>query len=71
VRRLDERHHQGLLPGDKRSAVKVAPHGTVHVAWLETVNKQAVEVVAASHHGGMSFGAPVVAAVVTDDSVCR
>jgi hypothetical protein len=56
--------------GRQGSAVKVGPDGTVYVVWLDTVNKQAVERIAISHDGGMTFpGANITVAQITDDLV--
>jgi hypothetical protein len=66
---LSPAHNNNTVGGRQGSAVKVGPDGTVYVAWLDTVQKQPVEVVTASHDGGVTFGRPVVAAIVTDDFV--
>jgi hypothetical protein len=56
--------------GRQGSAVKVGPDGTVYVVWLDTIDKQAVERIAISHDGGMTFpGADITVAQVTDDFV--
>ncbi len=54
--------------GRQGSAVKVGPDGTVYVVWFDTINKQAVERIAISHDGGMTFpGANITVAQITDD----
>jgi hypothetical protein len=66
---LSPAHNNNSVGGRQGSAVKVAPDGTVYVAWLDTVQKQAVEEISASNDGGLTFSRPVVAATVTDDFV--
>lgn len=51
------------------AAVRVAPDGTVYVAWLAAEQNRVVQFVVASHDGGATFGQPVVAALVTDDFI--
>jgi hypothetical protein len=56
--------------GRQGAAVKVGPDGTVYVAWLDTVNKQAVERLSISHDGGKTFPKQnITVATVTDDFV--
>ncbi len=56
--------------GRQGAAVKVGPDGTVYVTWLDTVRKQAVERMAISHDGGMTFPVRhITVARVTDDFV--
>jgi hypothetical protein len=66
---LSAAHNNNAAGGRQGAAVKAAPDGTVYVAWLDTVQKQAVELVDVSHDGGAHFGSPVIAAVVTDDFI--
>src|SRR6266852_1341451 len=66
---LSPAHNNNSVGGRQGSAVQVGPDGTVYVAWFDTVQKQPVEVVTASHDGGVTFSRPVVAGIVTDDFV--
>jgi hypothetical protein len=63
-------HNNNAVGGRQGAAVKVGPDGTVYVVWLDTVNKQAVELIAISHDGGATFpGSNITVAAVTDDFV--
>jgi hypothetical protein len=63
-------YNNNHVGGRQGAAVKVGPDGTVYVVWLDTVNKQAVERMAISHDGGVTFPGPnITVATVTDDFV--
>jgi len=67
---LSPAHNNNSTGGRQGAAVKVGPDGTVYVVWLDTVNKQAVERMAISHDGGVTFPGPnITVATVTDDFV--
>ncbi len=67
---LSPAHNNNHVGGRQGAAVKVGPDGTVYVVWLDTVDKQAVQRLAISHDGGMTFPGPnITVAVVTDDFV--
>jgi hypothetical protein len=63
-------YNNNHVGGRQGAAVKVGPDGTVFVAWLDTVNKQAVERLSVSHDGGKTFPRQnITVATVTDDFV--
>lgn len=63
-------YNNNAAGGRQGSTVKVGPDGTVYVAWLDSVNKQAVERLSVSHDGGKTFpGQNITIATVTDDGV--
>src|SRR6266581_2595841 len=67
---LSPAHNNNSTGGRQGAAVKVGPDGTVYVVWLDTVNKQAVERMAISYDGGVTFPGPnITVATVTDDFV--
>ncbi len=67
---LSPAHNNNSVGGRQGAAVKVGPDGTVYVVWLDTVDKQAVERMAISHDGGVTFPGPnITVATVTDDFV--
>ncbi len=63
-------YNNNHVGGRQGAAVKVGPDGTVHVVWLDTVGKQAVERMSISRDGGKTFPMQnIIAATVTDDFV--
>src|SRR5258708_3620040 len=63
-------YNNNHVGGRQGAAVKVGPDGTVYVVWLDTVDKQAVERLSISHHGGKTFPGPnITGATVTHDFV--
>ena len=67
---LSPSHNNNATGGRQGSAVKVGSDGTVYVFWIDTVNKQSVELLAVSHDGGATFPGPnTIVAIVTDDGL--
>jgi hypothetical protein len=66
---LSPAHNNNTTGGRQGAAVKVGPDGTVFVVWLDTVDKQSVQLMRISHDGGATFGQRITVATVTDDGV--
>jgi hypothetical protein len=59
---LSEAHNCGI-GGRQSSTVRTGPDGSVYVVWLDTDNKLGdVQVIAASHDGGVTFSHPMTIA---------
>jgi len=63
-------YNNNHVGGRQGAVIRVGPTGTVYVAWLDTVNKQAVERLSISADGGKTFPRQnITVAPVTDDFV--
>ncbi len=63
-------YNNNHVGGRQGAVIRVGPTGTVYVAWLDTVNKQAVERLSISTDGGKTFPRQnITVAKVTDDFV--
>ncbi len=66
---LSPAHNNNSTGGRQGATIKVGPDGTVFLTWLDTVNKQSVQLMRVSRDGGATFGQPITVATVTDDAI--